>query len=463
MGILSTAKKTSRITAPRIMVAGTGSGCGKTTITCALLKAFIRRGLAVTSFKCGPDYIDPMFHSEMIGAKSRNLDMFLCGEKTTAYLLAENARNSDLSIIEGVMGFYDGLGVKNPEFSSYDLSEKTKTPVILIINASGMSLSVLAMVKGFVEFKRNNIAGIILNEVSQEIYPLLKESIEKAFPVIVLGYMPKTKETVLESRHLGLVTAAEVPLLQNKLDMLADMAEKYLEMDTILDLAKSAPELEYNEVSIKEANPVRIAIANDKAFCFYYEDSLDLLRKMGAELIPFSPLHDEALPEKISGLILGGGYPEIYLDQLSKNTFIIENIRHAIEKGLPTYAECGGFMYLGKSIENFPMIGIIDMKSEMTSRLQNFGYIIMDQKTDDFGWINPKCKIPAHEFHYSKSNLDHGAFISTKVSSGKQWDSMVVDENLFAGYPHLHFWGTPQLSEGFLNKCRKFKNVAEQN
>ncbi|MHB1485591.1 MAG: cobyrinate a,c-diamide synthase [Saccharofermentanales bacterium] len=480
--VLDIAEETSRIDIPRIMIAGTGSGCGKTTVTCALLKAFIRRRLAVTSFKCGPDYIDPMFHSEMIGAKSRNLDMFLCGEKTTKYLLAQNAKDSDLSIIEGVMGFYDGLGVKDSEYSSFDLSEKTQTPVILIINASGMSMSVLAMVKGFVEFRQNNIAGIILNEASPVIYPQLKEMIESSFNVKVMGYMPKSKDVILESRHLGLVTAAEVPLLQNKLETLADMAEKYLDLDAIYELANSAPELEYNEISVnagekisaRKETSVKIAVAKDEAFCFYYEDSHELLRRMGAELVSFSPLNDERLPDGISGLILGGGYPEVYLARLSENVSMKESIKNAIDDGLPAYAECGGFMYLGKWLDGFPMVGAIDMKSEMTVKLQNFGYITMafknatafnnatalksaiTPKNGLSGWSGPDRVINAHEFHYSTSNSTAGAFISTKVSTGKQWDSIAVGENLFAGYPHLHFWGNPQIAENFFMKCRRF-------
>lgn len=280
----------------RLLIAGTGSGCGKTTMVCAVMKGLLNQGLLVSSFKAGPDYIDPMFHSRITGTKSRNLDMFLCGENVVKQLFAENSKDCDISVVEGVMGFYDGLGMGDIEYSSNDLSNRTDTPVVLVVNAKGMATSVLALIKGFLEFKDNLIKGVLLNGVSPMMYPRYKEIIENNLDIKVLGFMPNLPEAAIESRHLGLVTADEIEDLRDKIDILGEHAAKYIDLDALMDIASSAPEMEYEKVKIEKIASVRIAIAKDNAFCFYYEDNLDLLRKLGAELIPFSPLDDKSLP-----------------------------------------------------------------------------------------------------------------------------------------------------------------------
>lgn len=447
----------------RIMIAGTGSGCGKTTITCGILKALMNKGLKVASFKCGPDYIDPMFHSEITGTKSRNLDMFLCGENTAKQLFAENGGSADISVVEGVMGFYDGLGVNSVEYSSNDLSNKTGTPVILVLNCRNMALSVAATIKGFLEFSENKIKGILLNGINPVMFPMYKKLIERHNGTTVLGFMPDLPEASIESRHLGLVTAQEIDALKGKVDILAENAARYIDLDALLQIAAAAPSLRYEPVDVEKTGcaansvkTVKIAIAKDKAFCFYYEDSIDLLRKIGAEMIPFSPLCDEALPEDIDGIILGGGYPELYSEKLSRNSSMRKSIRMAIEKKVPVYAECGGFMYLGTSINGYQMVNVIKTNAILTDKLQDFGYVSLTAGRENLLCKKGEC-IRAHEFHYSKSDFNGDAFTAIKVSTGKQRSCIYADENMFAGYPHLHLWGNIKFAEAFVSRCAEYR------
>ena len=298
---------------PRLVLAGTNSGCGKTTVTCAVLLALGLRGLRVGAAKCGPDYIDPMFHSRVIGAKSSNLDPFFFDRDTMRYLLAHNGEGCDVTVIEGVMGYYDGLGLTSTRASTYEAARESESPVVLVVNARGAALSVLAAAEGFLRFAPDSgIRGVILNGCSAMSYGPLARELENRLGVRACGYLPRLPECALESRHLGLVTADEVADLQEKLRKLAAEAEKTLDIAALLEIAAAAPPLRFTPPVLPEAGaPVRIGVARDRAFCFYYEDSLDLLRQLGAELIPFSPLADERLPDGVQGLYLGGGYPEL--------------------------------------------------------------------------------------------------------------------------------------------------------
>ncbi|MDR7870511.1 MAG: cobyrinate a,c-diamide synthase [Tissierellaceae bacterium] len=439
----------------RLMIAGTGSGCGKTTMISAVMKGLLNQGLKVNSFKSGPDYIDPMFHSKITGTKSRNLDMFLCGENTVKQLFTENSKDCDISIIEGVMGFYDGLGMDTIDYSSNDLSNKTSTPVVLVVNAKGMAISVLALIKGFLEFKDNLIKGVLLNGVNPMMYPKYKEIIEKSFSIKVLGFLPNLPEIAIESRHLGLITADEINDLHKKVDILGKNAAKYIDLDGLVEIASSVPELEYENLNIEKIGDTRVAIAKDNAFCFYYEDNLELLRRLGAELIPFSPLDDKSLPMDIHGIIIGGGYPELYTEALSNNKSMLNSIRNAYDKGIPIYAESGGFIYLGSTIEEHSMVNIFNFNSELTNKLQNFGYIKLVANKD-----NILCKkgdsVNAHEFHYTKSNFDGDDFTAIKKSTGKERNCIIAGENIFAGFPHIHLWGNIEFAKGFIQKCIKY-------
>ena len=338
---------------PRLVIAGTNSGCGKTTVTCAVLQALVNRGLSVAAAKCGPDYIDPMFHSRIIGAKSANLDPFFFDEATLRYLLAQNAAGCAVTIIEGVMGYYDGLGLTTTRASTWETAQKTASPTILVVNARGAALSVLAAVQGFLQFQpQSGICGVILNGCTAMSYAPLAEELEARFGIKACGYLPRLPACTLESRHLGLVTAAEVADLREKLQRLAAQAEMSIDLDLLLRLANEAPPLAVCPPPLPEAGEsIRIGVARDRAFCFYYEDSLALLSSLGAELVPFSPLEDPVLPEGLHGLYLGGGYPELSAAQLSENASMRESVRAAVQKGVPCIAECGGFLYLHRILE----------------------------------------------------------------------------------------------------------------
>ena len=461
--------------ANRVMITGTGSGCGKTTVTCALLSALKARKLHIAGFKCGPDYIDPMFHSEIIGTGSANLDLFLCDENTVKYLLAEGLRDAcdardpetvknTFAVIEGVMGMYDGIGFTDDRCSANHIARITETPEILVVSVRGKSVSLLAELTGYLRFGPNCIKGVILNHCSPGMYSAYKNMIESSLELKVYGYLPKIKEAELGSRHLGLVTAEEVEDLKSKIAALGKTAAETLDLDGILKLAEEAPELTFEEISVHpvcgpeakdaQARP-RIAVARDKAFCFYYRDNFKLLQKLGAELVFFSPLKDNRLPEKISGLILGGGYPEEYLEMLSENKRLLSQIRESYRSGMPIYAECGGFMYLGESIEKegkiYPMVGAIHGNFHMTKGLVRFGYKKLTANKD-----NLMCRagesISCHEFHYSDTDCYGNAFTASKAN-GKTWQTIQAEESLFAGYPHLHLWSNIRFAENFVTRC----------
>ena len=489
---------------PRIMLAAPASGSGKTLVTCGLLQALENRKKQVISFKCGPDYIDPMFHRKIIGVASRNLDPFFTDEETTRYLFGRQAEKAELSVIEGVMGFYDGLGGITPRASSWDLARITETPVILIVNARGMSLSVTALIRGFLEAvpdmadgqnhcRDSYIRGVILNQATASMYPALKEQIEQKLPVKVLGYVPRLEDCVIESRHLGLVTPEEIGDLGQRVLGLADVLEQTLDMDGILGLAEEAPGLDVDmpealdaflENSRREAvkrpaesrgretgylssvnsiagePQLRIAVARDEAFCFYYEDNLELLERLGAVLVEFSPVHDKKLPGNIRGILFGGGYPELYAEQLSGNHSMVESVRAAAAEGTPYLAECGGFMYLHETMEDmkgksWPMAGVLPGHVKKTDRLGRFGYVTLTAKKPQiFGAAGEQIR--AHEFHYFDSSYNGDAFHARKPAGKRSWDCIVAGENFAAGFPHLYYYSNPEFAEQFVEACRKF-------
>ena len=447
-------------TVPRFTLAGTNSGCGKTTVTCAVLQALTDRGLRTGAFKCGPDYIDPMFHSRIIGARSANLDPFFFDQNALCALLAKNGSDRDVSVIEGVMGYYDGLGMDAPEASTHNVAALTQTPVVLVLGARGASLSLLAVLQGFLDFcPEAPIRGVILNQCTAMTYPSLRDAITRRFGERVrpLGYLPPMPEVGLESRHLGLVTAAEVKDLKEKLHLLSIQAEKSLDLDGLLELAKSAPSVEYAPLRLPKLEPVRVAVARDKAFCFYYEDSLDVLRDLGAELVDFSPMADPRLPEDIQGLYLGGGYPELYPEELGKNETMRRSIKTALEGGLPCIAECGGFMYLTERIADAPMVGFLPGGSRDTGKLVRFGYVTLKAKEDNL--LCPAGgEIRGHEFHHWDSD-DTGAGFRAEKPSGRGWDCVFSTDRLYAGYPHFHFYANPEFALNFYKTCLEVKHA----
>ena len=458
---------------PRILLAAGASGSGKTLITCGLLQALVNRGLKVASFKCGPDYIDPMFHSRVIGTRSRNLDTFFTDGDRTRYLLAKNASDCEIAVMEGVMGYYDGVGGITSRASAYDLASTTDTPAILIVNSRGMSVSLAAYVKGFLEYKKDShICGVIFNQMSPMLYPRMKKLLEEELSVKVLGYVPKVEDCVIESRHLGLVLPEEIPELKSRLQKLSEVLEKTLDIDGILELAGGAPELAAPEPEMliqkdtafgyRTEEKVRIGVADDEAFCFFYADNLNLLEQMGAELVRFSPIHDRELPEDLDGLLLSGGYPELSGEALEENQEMCTRIREVILDGMPCLAECGGFMYLHQEMEDMEgkqrrVCGVIPGRAYRTPKLNRFGYITLTEKQD-----TGLGEIPAHEFHYFDSTDCGADFHAAKPASKRGWDCIHDRGRLMAGFPHLYYYGNPRVPARFLKNALEYKKERRQ-
>lgn len=438
----------------RILIAGTNSGCGKTTVTMAILSALKRRNLKAAAMKCGPDYIDPMFHRRALGIPAFNLDpYFLDGDGLRRSLVQHGG---EITVVEGVMGFYDGIGTDGWA-STYDVARETRTPVILVVNARGLYTTAGAILKGFKEFKPDNqVRGVIFNNASAMLYDGLKQ-IALAQGVQPLGYFPKEEAAELGSRHLGLITADEVADLQPRLDRLGEVAEQTLDLDGILSLAARAEALPEAEKTEAVPGNVRIAVARDEAFCFLYQENLDSLEELGCEIVPFSPLRDDKIPEGVQGLYLPGGYPELYTKELSENKSMLADVKAKIEAGLPTIAECGGFLYLHGSLEDASMVGVFPGKAFKTKKLQRFGYASITANSD-----NLLCKagesIRVHEFHYFDSENNGEDFTATKASNGRTYPACFGTNSLYAGFPHLFFPANPQFARSFVRKAASYGN-----
>ena len=445
---------------PRLLFAAPASGSGKTTIVCGLLRALKNRGKGVRAFKCGPDFIDPLFHETVVGVPSGTLDLFFSDQDQLKRLFCRHAADADLCLIEGVMGYYDGLGAATDRASSYAVARALDAPVVLIVDGRGQSLSALATLTGFLRFRPDSrIRGVIFNRMSESVYTALKPEVEK-LGVRPLGYVPKAPEVMVESRHLGLVTPGEIEDLGQKLDALAALLERTVDMEGLLALAGSAPALEAPPAPpIPPLPRTKIAVARDQAFCFLYRDNLDLLTDYGAELTFFSPLHDDALPAGAQGLILPGGYPELHAQALSENESMRRSVREAIQNGLPCLAECGGFLYLHRELEDmegrsWPMAGVLDARAYRTPRLGRFGYITLTAKADT-AFLPAGEIVRGHEFHYFESESCGDALRAQKPTGSRGWDCGHSRGNLLMGFPHLYYPSDPQLIERFLRACAK--------
>lgn len=450
---------------PRILFAAPKSGSGKTMITCGMIEVLKRRGLKVASFKCGPDYIDPMFHRQVLGIASGNLDTFFTGEKTTEYLLARKAEKADVTVLEGVMGYYDGLGGQSDAASTYEVAKVTKTPVVLIVDAKGASVSLAALIKGMMEYRRDsNICAVLLNQVSASYYERLKAVIERECGVLVMGYLPVLKELAVPSRHLGLVQPGEIADFERWAGQIADALEQYADVDALLDLAGRAEVCAGEAPKLaKLSRPVRVAVARDEAFSFYYEENLELLSHMGAELVYFSPLHDESLPEQIDALLLGGGYPENYAMRLQENRKLREEVKLAVKSGLPCLAECGGFLYLQKTLEGADgavsrMVEVLEGEGFRTKRLARFGYIEAEIRTP--GVLGDRGgKIRGHEFHYWDCTENGDGFRAKKPLSEGAYPCVVHTGTLAAGFPHFYYYSNPDMIFGFLQEALSYQSA----
>ncbi len=445
---------------PRVLFAGANSGCGKTSITCGVLKALCDRGISIQAYKCGPDYIDPMLHTHITGRQCRNLDPFFSTGDDLRHLMAKDSADAGFTVVEGVMGYYDGIGVSF-EKSTYTVSMETDTPVILILNVKGMSHTMIPLIKGMIEYRENPVAGVILNRCSKGMYQMMKAEIEKRLPIKVVGYFPPREGIHIGSRHLGLMTAAEINNLDEVIRVLGETAREGIDLDEILRIGSEAlPLPRVEKPSVPEKKRARIAVARDKAFCFYYQENLEILEQMGAELVWFSPVNDRQLPEDIGGIYLGGGYPETYRKELSENEEMRQSIRAAASAGKPIFAECGGFMYVCDNLietdgTSMPMLGLIHTDVQMTSRLSmDFGYVTLTAGKDN-PFMKEGDQIRVHEFHYSTAR-DRGDAAVMEKSTGRRWKGLYSQGRILAGYPHFYFHNCKALAERFVDMASEF-------
>ena len=449
----------------KVLIAGTGSGVGKTTISLGIMQALTKRNLKVQPYKVGPDYIDPSYHTFITNRYSRNLDSYMLDDEKIKYIVKNSSKDADISVIEGVMGLYDGYGIDLDDCTSSYTSKLLKTPVILVINAKAMASSAAAMVLGYKMLDENvNIAGVITNNVrSESHYLLLKEAIEKYTGVEVLGYFPPNKEFSLESRHLGLIPSVEMDSLKAKFDNLADEIEKYIDIDRIIEIAESEEfDTSFNlQEFIDEHNckDKTIAIAYDKAFNFYYRENIELFEKLGMKIEYFSPINDKEVPV-CDYIYIGGGFPEIFAKELHNNKNIRESIVKAHKNKIPIYAECGGLMYLGEKLEAqdkniYDMVGIFKGCSKMTSSLKRFGYCLGEAKEDTI--LAKKGEIiKGHEFHHSIFESDEEcAYYMRKIKDDKiidEWDGGYSKGNTLATYLHTHFYNNLDCIANFIER-----------
>lgn len=455
----------------RVMIAAPKSGSGKTTITCALLQTFKDMGKKVVSYKCGPDYIDPMFHREVLHIPSKNLDTFFTDEKETKRLFLKHRTEEEFAVIEGVMGLYDGLGGIREEGSAYHLAKVTKTPIILVVDAKGMGRSVVPLIAGFLKYDREHlIKGVILNRMSKSYYEIIKPVIEEELHICVAGYFAHQPQLHIESRHLGLCLPTELQGIEEQLHIAAEELQKSVSMKQIIQIAESAEELEvckrtesileHPKAGCQKERPV-IAAAKDEAFCFYYEDNLQMLQECGAKIEYFSLLHDTELPKGSSGILIGGGYPELFAEELSKNTGMLSEIKKAVEDGMPLVAECGGFMYLHTAIKDkdeksHKMSEVIGAECHDTGKLVRFGYIELEEKQSNF--LEAGTKIKGHEFHYFDSENNGSDCTAVKPATGKSYSCVISKENVWMGFPHLYYPSNPSFAYNFVKKANRYSD-----
>ena len=454
----------------RIMLAAPKSGSGKTIVTCALLQALKERGFRAASFKCGPDYIDPMFHERVLEIPSRNLDTFFTGEEETKTLFADSAAERDIAVIEGVMGLYDGLGGIREEGSSYHLAKVTKTPIILIDDVKGMGRSAIPMIAGFLAYDREHlIQGVLLNRASEGYYHTLRPLLEQELPINMIGFLPEQEELHIESRHLGLFLPDEVQQLKQKVQAAANRFSQTVSVERMIEIAESAGELACTKTGTGNRRrngptdafrPV-IAVARDEAFCFYYADNIRLLEAYGAKIQYFSPLWDKKLPAGCHALLIGGGYPELYAAQLSRNCSMRESVRDAVEKRMPVVAECGGFLYLHSFLTDkdgkcFEMAGAIPAACFYTGKLVRFGYITLQEKKSYF--MPEGMTVKGHEFHYYDST-DNGTDVrAVKPVTGREYPCIIENDMQWMGFPHLYYPSNPMFAQSFVDKAGQFRS-----
>ena len=483
---------------PRFIVAGTHSGAGKTTLSVGLMAAYHRRGFKVQGYKVGPDFIDPSYHTAVTGRISRNLDSYLCSRDTVREILLRSCEGADLLIIEGVMGLYDGKDPRSDTGSTAEMAKWLETPVILCLDASGMARSAAATVMGYQNLdSKVRIAGVIANRLGGEgHFQLIRAAVENECGIPVLGYLPDTPTLAMPERHLGLIPAIERGSMTALFDHLAAHIEASIQLDVLLSVAKNAPCVVYprtrvfeesfengvtsfndtRRITSREQQPrqhdetlrdVTIAVAKDSAFNFYYPENIELLERSGAHIQYFSPLSGEKIPGDADGLYLGGGFPEEFASILESQTEVLDDFREKIvETRIPTFAECGGFMFLCRSIttkegSQYSMVGVIPASVFMQNRLVGLGYREVVARADNPLLLAGQTA-RGHEFHYSSIEFDdHVCVDSTYAFEAQAWKGIVRDgyakDNLLAGYTHLHFASNPTMARRFVEYCRSFR------
>ncbi|MCI0427873.1 MAG: cobyrinate a,c-diamide synthase [Nitrospiraceae bacterium] len=452
------------MTFPRLVIAGTHSGVGKTTVTLALLAALTARGRRVQAFKVGPDFIDPGHHAAVTGRPSRNLDGWMLGEAVNCKIFTRAAADADLSVIEGMMGLFDGSSPVNEIGSTAELAKQLDAPVLLVIDGSAMARSAAAMVSGYTKFDLGlRVNGVLFNQVGSEgHYKLLKEAVEQETDVMVVGYLRPDPAVTISDRHLGLVTAMEQGTGE-RYGLLAKAAGETVDLDRVEALARSCRDLTMAPQPVMKAHGriVRIGVAQDEAFCFYYPDNLELLETEGAELVKFSPLIDRVLPE-VDMLYLGGGYPELHGEVLAGNITMRAAIRQFAERGGTVYAECGGMMYLLQAIRDFAgtaheMVGLFPAEAVMRKPSLTLGYRTVELSQD---CILGASGVTArgHEFHYStlvpKGKLVYACALRDARGELKGSDGLVAG-NTLALYTHVHFSSQPQIVKSLVSSVRQ--------
>lgn len=460
----------------KLVIAGTGSGVGKTTLTVGLMAALQQRGLIVQGFKCGPDYIDPTYHTSVTGRQSRNLDSWMFSHDAVREIFEHGQQGADISLIEGVMGMYDGKDPLSDAGSTAEISEIIQAPVLLVVNCQSMARSVAAIVQGFQRFsERVNVAAVIANRVgSAAHYKLVKEAVEASCGIPVVGYLQREDDIEMPERHLGLVPSIERGELTPMFQRLAQLVEATIDLDLLLTLAES-PSLELPPAQLfkskSEAQLATIAIAKDAAFHFYYPENIELLEAAGARCVYFSPLAGETVPQEADGLYIGGGFPEEFAAELGAQTDAAQSIARAIRQGMPTLAECGGYMYLTESLVTtdgmtYPMVGVIPGQVRMQTKRAALGYREVTGLAGNF-LLTDAEQARGHEFHYSVYEVPQASSrepispaYETKGLRGVKQEGY-IDHQLVAGYTHLHFASNPKLAERFVQACTAYQKRSE--
>ncbi len=464
---------------PRVVVAGTHSGAGKTSVMLGLLRALQRRGLAVQPFKAGPDFIDPGLHTAAVaapgvsGRRSRNLDTWLLPPTTVLELFARAADGADAAVIEGMMGLYDGVDGRHDAGSTAEVAKLLRAPVVLVVDAAGSVRSAAAVALGFVRFDPDiTIAGVIANRVGGRQHAQWLQDALQTAGVPLLGVVPWDERMHLPERHLGLVPAVEQPA-QGAIDALADAVEGHVDLEALLRAARLAPPLVVPGPLVfppmAVAQQVAIGVARDEAFSFYYEDALDLLESRGARVVPFSPLHDRDLPA-VHGFYLGGGFPEVYAGALAENARLRSRVKEAVASGVPVYAECGGMMYLAQSLADgggreHPMAGVIPVVARMLPRLAALGYVTLTATTDTV-LLRKGETVRGHEFHFSTVTPVGSVEFGLASEGGRgmaDGKDGICTPTLLATYAHVHFASHPAMAERFVEACKHHKDTSQES